>query len=295
MLDLQKTSVDDGQSSLSVQNEGAVYEVPEHSMLLVDERSEDFSDPGMTIESSNRRRRQRSSLSEYEEAGHRAKSRRSETVNNLLNESETLSNNASSNGMNLSAVATDGQQNISLYAENNEDGTAADTRQVIQQAIPTLGDVDFNVQEEESNKQPIALSDGTFDVENGNDSAAHIDDSEDSDANSDAIKVITEEEQIKAQQVIEIEDEESSKEISETPVEFKKASDYVCPICMEPPVAALMTNCGHVFCTPCLYGMVNSSKGHGRRNGLCALCRKNVKLQDVRMIIMKKKRVRKPV
>ncbi|QEU62813.1 Slx8 [Kluyveromyces lactis] len=116
----------------------------------------------------------------------------------------------------------------------------------------------------------------------------------------DDIKVLTEEEQIKAQQVIEIDDEDeaeghkSGKDMSETPLETKKAADYVCPICMEPPEAALVTKCGHIFCTTCLYGMVNSSKGNGRRNGLCALCRENVKLQDLRLIVMRKNRIRKP-
>ncbi|CDO94404.1 unnamed protein product [Kluyveromyces dobzhanskii CBS 2104] len=123
---------------------------------------------------------------------------------------------------------------------------------------------------------------------------------EECDDNNHDINILTEEEQIKAQQVIEIDDEDEAeghkggKDLSETPLETKKAADYVCPICMEPPEAALVTKCGHVFCTPCLYGMVNSSKGNGRRNGLCALCRENVKLQDLRLIIMRKSRIRKP-
>lgn len=120
-----------------------------------------------------------------------------------------------------------------------------------------------------------------------------VEEESDADGDGDDFRVLSEEEQIRAQQVIEIEDDEQPKDVSEMPIEFKRASEYVCPICMEPPEASLMTNCGHIFCTTCLYGMVNSSRGHGRRNGICALCRKDVRLQDVRMIILKKKRIKK--
>ncbi|KAG0673338.1 hypothetical protein C6P43_001408 [Kluyveromyces marxianus] len=127
-----------------------------------------------------------------------------------------------------------------------------------------------------------------------------------SDGNSDEgnesedLKVLTEEDQIRAQQVIEVDDENDSevdyskKSTSEMPLETKKAADYVCPICMEPPEAALVTKCGHIFCTTCLYGMINSSKGNGRKNGLCALCRENVRPQELRLVIMRKQRIRKP-
>lgn len=168
-------------------------------------------------------------------------------------------------------------------------------------------------QEVSDNEEPAIISTADYGVayQNVQDQSAEAQDQEEEEeeeelheavgeGDDDDIKVLTEEEQIKAQQVIEIDDEDeteghkSGKDMSETPLETKKAADYVCPICMEPPEAALVTKCGHVFCTTCLYGMVNSSKGNGRRNGLCALCRENVKLQDLRLIVMRKNRIRKP-
>ncbi|SCW00093.1 LAFE_0B09296g1_1 [Lachancea fermentati] len=109
------------------------------------------------------------------------------------------------------------------------------------------------------------------------------------DANSDS------DAEARLQQVVEISDEEPADELQEKivrPSEHKRASDYKCPICFDPPEAALVTPCGHVFCTECLFQMVNSSRGY-RRAGHCALCRKEVKFKDVRMIIMRKKRVLK--
>ncbi|AMD20461.1 HDL283Cp [Eremothecium sinecaudum] len=110
----------------------------------------------------------------------------------------------------------------------------------------------------------------------------------------------TEDDEAKLQQVVEIQDEadETASSTSgpnlsaEVRLEHKRASDYVCPICFDPPDVALMTPCGHVFCAVCLFQMVNSSRGY-RRNGQCALCRKDVKLKDVGLIILRKKRVRK--
>ncbi|AET40986.1 SUMO-targeted ubiquitin ligase complex subunit SLX8 Ecym_7137 [Eremothecium cymbalariae DBVPG len=105
------------------------------------------------------------------------------------------------------------------------------------------------------------------------------------------------EEEAKLQQVVKIPDEQEQDLISgnqkgSSPVEHMKASDYRCPICFDPPEAALMTPCGHVYCTVCLFQMVNSSRGY-RRNGQCALCRKDVKLKEVGLIILRKKRVKK--
>ncbi|CAR22052.1 RING-type domain-containing protein [Lachancea thermotolerans] len=91
------------------------------------------------------------------------------------------------------------------------------------------------------------------------------------------------------QQVVEISDDEAPR--SPRP-EHKRALDYRCPICFDPPEAALVTPCGHVFCTECLFQMVNSSRGQ-RSAGHCALCRRDVRFKDVRLIIMRKKRIRK--
>ncbi|CAB4252153.1 similar to Saccharomyces cerevisiae YER116C SLX8 Subunit of the Slx5-Slx8 SUMO-targeted ubiquitin ligase (STUbL) complex [Maudiozyma barnettii] len=95
------------------------------------------------------------------------------------------------------------------------------------------------------------------------------------------------------QRVVEISDEELEKEIeSKTASEYKAARDYQCPICFDPPETALITRCGHVFCCECLFHMVNSSRTN-RASGHCALCRSNVRFNDVKLVIMRKKRVKK--
>ncbi|AAS54202.1 AGL289Cp [Eremothecium gossypii ATCC 10895] len=108
--------------------------------------------------------------------------------------------------------------------------------------------------------------------------------------------VVDVEAEARLQQVVEIPDEEVGEEQTrlggDRPVECKKAMDYKCPICFDPPEAALMTPCGHIYCTVCLFQMVNSSRGY-RRNGQCALCRKDVKLKEVGLVVLRKKRVRK--
>ncbi|CCD22307.1 SUMO-targeted ubiquitin ligase complex subunit SLX8 NDAI_0A01490 [Naumovozyma dairenensis CBS 421] len=96
------------------------------------------------------------------------------------------------------------------------------------------------------------------------------------------------------QQVIEIVDEEpeNEKEKSQQHEPNKPLTAYQCPICMDPPDEALLTPCGHVFCCDCLFQMVNSSRTN-RRDGHCALCRSSVKLKDVKLIILRKKRVKR--
>ncbi|SCU97946.1 LADA_0H09494g1_1 [Lachancea dasiensis] len=74
--------------------------------------------------------------------------------------------------------------------------------------------------------------------------------------------------------------------------EHKRACDYKCPICFEPPEAALFTPCGHIFCTECLFQMLNSTRTN-RKAGQCALCRRDVKLKEVRLLILRKKRIPK--
>lgn len=96
------------------------------------------------------------------------------------------------------------------------------------------------------------------------------------------------------QQVVEIppEEAEDPQENSTTPVIHKAVRDYRCPICFEPPETAVMTPCGHIFCVACLFQMVNSSRGY-RKNGHCALCRSDVKFRDIKMVVLRKKRVSK--
>ncbi|QHS72905.1 SUMO-targeted ubiquitin ligase complex subunit SLX8 [Saccharomyces paradoxus] len=109
------------------------------------------------------------------------------------------------------------------------------------------------------------------------------------DLTTDAIDLDAEE-----QQVLQISDDDFQEETKEVPKEYGAAKDYRCPICFEPPETALMTLCGHVFCCPCLFQMVNSSRTC-RQFGHCALCRSKVYLKDVRLIILRKKQVKKKV
>lgn len=75
--------------------------------------------------------------------------------------------------------------------------------------------------------------------------------------------------------------------------ESKPAKDYKCPLCFDSPDPAMITTCGHIFCNACLFQMVNSSKANNKFEGNCALCRNKVRIRDVRMIILRKKRVPK--
>lgn len=124
----------------------------------------------------------------------------------------------------------------------------------------------------------------------------NADSERDPDASSDVIEILGGsnsnsdlENEAKSQQVVEISDDEA---VASPRPQHKRALDYKCPICFEPPEAALVTPCGHVFCTECLFQMVNSSRGQSRA-GHCALCRRGVHFRDVRLIILRKKRVRK--
>lgn len=95
------------------------------------------------------------------------------------------------------------------------------------------------------------------------------------------------------QRVVEIPDEQLEKDIETKPAsEYKAARNYQCPICFDAPDTALITACGHVFCCDCLFHMVNSSRTN-RGSGHCALCRTNVRFRDVRLVILRKKRIRR--
>lgn len=94
------------------------------------------------------------------------------------------------------------------------------------------------------------------------------------------------------QQVKDVPQEERESESSPKPPLNKAARGYHCPICFEPPDTAVMTPCGHIFCVTCLFQMVNSSRTH-RKSGNCALCRSEVKLRDIRLVILRKARIKK--
>ncbi|GCE97167.1 hypothetical protein ZYGM_004188 [Zygosaccharomyces mellis] len=94
------------------------------------------------------------------------------------------------------------------------------------------------------------------------------------------------------QQVRDVPQEENEAQTPPKPPENKAVREYHCPICFDPPDTAVMTPCGHIFCVACLFQMVNSSRTH-RKSGNCALCRSEVKLRDIRLVILRKQRVKK--
>lgn len=94
------------------------------------------------------------------------------------------------------------------------------------------------------------------------------------------------------QQVVDVPAVENDEEAPPKPAVNKAVRAYQCPICFDPPDTAVMTPCGHIFCVACLFQMVNSSRSH-RKSGNCALCRSEVKLRDIRLVVLRKKRVRK--
>lgn len=73
----------------------------------------------------------------------------------------------------------------------------------------------------------------------------------------------------------------------------KSITQYQCPICLEPPSPAMITKCGHVFCTDCLFNMLNSSRTQ-RLAGTCALCRTKIPLNKTNLMVMKFTTVKKP-
>ncbi|KAH3902569.1 SUMO-targeted ubiquitin ligase complex subunit SLX8 SCDLUD_000149 [Saccharomycodes ludwigii] len=86
----------------------------------------------------------------------------------------------------------------------------------------------------------------------------------------------------------------SAGDIKKPNEENKSLTEYKCPICFEPPSAAVITICGHVFCTECLFQMLNSSRTH-RKPGVCALCRTQVPLNKFKLIIMRKRTIKKKI
>ena len=63
---------------------------------------------------------------------------------------------------------------------------------------------------------------------------------------------------------------------------------YKCPVCMETPIDATSTACGHVFCHRCIIDTLNwssrqrqeSTQGHRPQKGVCPVCRKPLDLKD---------------
>ena len=45
-------------------------------------------------------------------------------------------------------------------------------------------------------------------------------------------------------------------------VHVSEEGSYNCPICLEPPVAARLTQCGHIYCWPCIKRLLHVSAKH---------------------------------
>ncbi|CCH60554.1 hypothetical protein TBLA_0D00440 [Henningerozyma blattae CBS 6284] len=71
------------------------------------------------------------------------------------------------------------------------------------------------------------------------------------------------------------------------PAISRPCTEYKCPICLEPPETSVVTPCGHVFCAGCAFQMLNQSRAR-TRHGHCALCRNNVNLQSLRLMVLRK-------
>ena len=52
-------------------------------------------------------------------------------------------------------------------------------------------------------------------------------------------------------------------------VHVSEESCYNCPICLEPPIAARLTQCGHVYCWPCLKRLLHVA---GKHYAPCPIC-----------------------
>lgn len=100
------------------------------------------------------------------------------------------------------------------------------------------------------------------------------------------------EEEAAEQQVKDVPEVEREVEKTPPPPENKSVREYHCPICFDPPDTAVMTPCGHIFCVACLFQMVNSSRTN-RKSGNCALCRSEVKLKDIRLVVLRKQRIKR--
>ncbi|KAL6940306.1 hypothetical protein ACO0QE_004204 [Hanseniaspora vineae] len=120
-------------------------------------------------------------------------------------------------------------------------------------------------------------------------------------SDSDELVVIAED--IRNEQVSEVIDDDDIEIIEKPSVPRDKSKEkgevaksitqYQCPICLEPPSPAMITKCGHVFCTDCLFNMLNSSRTH-RLAGTCALCRTKIPLNKTNLMVMKYNTVKKP-
>lgn len=67
-------------------------------------------------------------------------------------------------------------------------------------------------------------------------------------------------------------------------VRFKQSagSETTCPICLEPPIAAKITRCGHIYCWTCMLHYLSLSDEKRRQ---CPICFENVYKSDLRSVI----------
>ena len=194
--------------------------------------------------------------------------------------------------------ALSGGRNLFYQSDVADTSSDDDSLEVVEERTAPAVEPDFDLNEaftESSTVTPTSVVDlstqySRDDVTNGNPAGPSIVDLE---AAEQQVIEITDDEEEEEEKENEEGNGTTGKETSgSAPVQFKAARDYRCPICFDPPDTALITPCGHIFCCDCLFQMVNSSRTQ-RHSGHCALCRKDVPLRSVRMVILRKKRVKK--
>eukprot|EP00708_Paratrimastix_pyriformis_P002663 GAFH01001414.1.p1 GENE.GAFH01001414.1~~GAFH01001414.1.p1 ORF type:complete len:457 (+),score=28.04 GAFH01001414.1:166-1371(+) len=68
--------------------------------------------------------------------------------------------------------------------------------------------------------------------------------------------------------------------VAEVSTWFSSSEPYMCPICLSPPVAPLVTRCGHIFCMLCITRYLSYAGARGYRR--CPICPESVYPKDVR-------------
>lgn len=61
--------------------------------------------------------------------------------------------------------------------------------------------------------------------------------------------------------------------------------DFECPICLEPPIAPRITECGHVYCLPCILHLIRDMKEQDR-NRTCPVCHARISAHALRPALL---------
>lgn len=64
-------------------------------------------------------------------------------------------------------------------------------------------------------------------------------------------------------------------------------SAFKCPVCLEPPEELCATECGHMYCTECVFPAITSSNRATKTTGECAVCRQKVKYDRIMYMQMR--------